>query len=155
MYIDLNDIDKFWSKVYFTDNCWEWQGGKTGVKGKAVSGYGAFWTNGRQRPAHEVAYFLTKGIIPIGKQIRHTCDNPGCVNPDHLILGTQSDNILDAVKRNRRNDPLNEQAVKVIRWMLKHCPKRGLQSKLAKLHKVNKKAISKIHLKQTWQWVTI
>src|SRR5690606_2215605 len=51
--------------------------------------------------AHIASYLLFKGDIPTGKVVRHVCDNRGCVNPEHLILGTQKDNIHDCIKRKR------------------------------------------------------
>ena len=52
---------------------------------------------------HRYSYYLAKGDIPKGLVIRHTCDNPNCINPDHLILGTQTDNVEDIYDRDRRS----------------------------------------------------
>lgn len=63
-----------------------------------------YFNIGNQRPesAYRVAYRLAKGEIPTGLQIRHTCDNSLCVNPDHLVLGTHRDNMRDMAERDRR-----------------------------------------------------
>jgi hypothetical protein len=86
----------------------------------------------------------------------HTCDNPCCVNPNHLILGTNQDNIIDSVNKNRwHTAKLNTEAVKVIKWMLKYKPERGLASKLARLHGVGRSVISSIQNKKIWTSVKV
>lgn len=67
-------------------------------------GYGMCWHNGSSQLAHRVAYTEARGL-PIesikGKVVRHTCDNPTCVNPEHLLIGTQQDNMDDKMRRGR------------------------------------------------------
>jgi len=65
------------------------------------SGYGKTWYNGRGFYAHRLAYIIKKGPIPGRLYVLHKCDNPGCINPDHLFLGTQRDNIVDMYKKGR------------------------------------------------------
>lgn len=77
------------------DQCWEWQSTRN------LRGYGKFWLHGRTDLAHRVSYKLHKGPIPAGLQVRHTCDNPPCVNPSHLLVGTGKDNARDAIERDR------------------------------------------------------
>ena len=89
--------ERFWSKVNRGPDCWVWMAGKTG------SGYGQFWMEGRDRCAHRVAYELEYGSIRYALQVLHSCDNPPCVNPEHLFLGTQKDNMMDASKKGRIN----------------------------------------------------
>jgi hypothetical protein len=96
-------MDRFWSKVdkRGPNECWQWAGDCTGH-----GGYGRFYVNGRKhRRAHRVAYELSKGEIPSGLVVRHTCDNPPCRNPQHLVVGTVTDNNRDTVERGRHNAP--------------------------------------------------
>jgi hypothetical protein len=90
---------RFWSKVDRSggaDACWPWLGGH------AHYGHGRFWLHGRRVHAHRVAYILTRGPIPDGLDILHTCDNPPCCNPAHHYPGTQIDNVRDRQERNRQ-----------------------------------------------------
>lgn len=93
----LTYADRFWEKVKIgdADECWEWQGAIT------KRGYGNFRYKNSPVYTHRVAWQLTNGFIPDGKYILHNCDNPKCVNPKHLRVGTQQDNVTDMVKRNR------------------------------------------------------
>jgi hypothetical protein len=78
------------------NGCWEWTAART------AKGYGCFRFGSRgSARAHRVAYELFVGPIPDGLLVCHHCDNPSCVNPDHLYVGTQKQNRQDAVLRNR------------------------------------------------------
>lgn len=87
--------DRFWRHVEKSDGCWEWIGALDN------DGYGRIRDGRRNRKAHRVAYELTYGPIPSGLIIRHTCDNPACVRPDHLLSGTHLDNAQDKCERGR------------------------------------------------------
>ncbi|MGL5852638.1 MAG: HNH endonuclease [Phycicoccus sp.] len=78
------------------DRCREWQGKRN------ERGYGRFWLRGRWVLAHRAAFELAWGGLPAGLVVRHRCDNPPCVNLEHLELGTHADNMRDMAERNRR-----------------------------------------------------
>lgn len=75
--------------------CWEW----TGARLKA--GYGLFWYQNKLQTAHRSAFHMTNGEFP--EVVMHTCDNPCCVNPQHLVGGTQKQNIADRDAKGRRS----------------------------------------------------
>ena len=80
--------------------CWNWTGTRTsagyGIANSALLGL-------RQVSAHRLSYEVFKGVIPKGKLVRHKCDNPACIRPSHLQLGTNQDNANDKVERGRSN----------------------------------------------------
>lgn len=97
--VSENDVTK--ARLYckarlMETGCWFWIGTKR-------NGYGLMQFNKRTSSAHRVSYQVFKGPIPKGLVVRHGCDNPGCINPDHLSLGTQADNVADREARGRRN----------------------------------------------------
>lgn len=96
-------MTRFWSKVDIAgpDDCWEWQASTNGA-------YGLTSYNGEVIVTHRLAWLFTNGPIPDGLLVCHTCDNPVCVNPAHLFLGTHSDNTNDAVKKGRWVDNSGE-----------------------------------------------
>lgn len=76
--------------------CWEWLGSKN-----RVGGYGIFYRNRKKYYAHRYYYEAVFGEIPKGLSACHKCDNPGCVNPNHIFIGTHRDNMLDASRKGR------------------------------------------------------
>lgn len=90
-----NTEAKFWARVAKTDSCWIW----TGLKIR--QGYGRFSLNGKNWLAHRLAFLFTYGEFPDDLCVLHNCDNPSCVRPDHLRLGSIRDNNADTMVRGR------------------------------------------------------
>jgi hypothetical protein len=99
--LDQDTIKRFWNKVQKTDGCWLWTGTMGG------SGYGQIRVGSRTDQsrktlvASRVSWEIHYGKIPIGMKVLHKCDNPPCVNPEHLFLGSDRDNVHDAMNKNR------------------------------------------------------
>jgi hypothetical protein len=96
--------DKYWEKVdkQGPDDCWNWTGAKTRL------GYGSIGVDGKTMSAHRVAWAMEYGSLPDDKDVCHHCDNPGCVNPKHLFLGTETDNMRDKMSKGRGNQQKGE-----------------------------------------------
>ena len=113
----VDNESRFWSHVEKGPSCWEWQGGLYG------GGYGLFSVGPKKArktiPAHRFSYTLVHGAIDTGLFVCHTCDNKKCVNPKHLFVGTQRDNMGDCSRKNRAGRP----AVKI-------CPVCGTERTL-------------------------
>ena len=90
----MDILTRFSSKIIKMESgCHEWQ------STLHRDGYGKFWFDGAQRPAHRVAWILFVGEIPEDKWVLHTCDNRKCVNPAHLYLGNAQQNVRDKIER--------------------------------------------------------
>lgn len=133
------------------DECWPWTGGHD------TDGRGRVWFNGRNIPATRVALMLMGWAIPAGSFICHTCDNPPCVNPRHLYVGSALTNVRDMDERGRRvarvpkpgargeknhNARLSDAAVAEIRQ--KYTGARGEQTRLAREYGVTQALVSLI-----------
>lgn len=96
--LTMSEEDRFWFKVQKGEGCWEWLGSRS------TDGYGLLArgkTGDGEQLASRRSWELTHGPIPEGLLVCHHCDNPPCVRPDHLYLGTQSDNMRDARSKGR------------------------------------------------------
>jgi len=87
--------ERFNAKIDKTGNCWIWTGHID------MWGYGKSNYNGRAGSTHRISWMLNRGDIPIGMCVLHKCDNPSCVNPEHLFLGTHKDNAQDRSSKGR------------------------------------------------------
>jgi hypothetical protein len=151
---DFKILKRFWSKVDIPDDyineCWLWTAGVN--KG----GYGRINIFGDMIKAHRFSFECYYGKIPKGKLIRHSCDTPPCVNPNHLLIGTHKDNLYDAIDRGRfdvfgeknNNVVLTEEIVKNILIELYEGNANCCQ--LAKKYNVVPKTINCISRGITW-----
>jgi len=141
--------DLIWSRINKTDedSCWEWMGSRKGKK------YGNYFWMGKQRYAHRAVYTQVYGEIPKGLNVCHKCDNGFCCNPNHLFLGTQSENMLDAFKKGRvvlpnKNMRFTKDDVIEIRNLAskekEHISRIKLQKRLAQKYAVSTQYIHKI-----------
>ena len=150
--IDQKVLDRFWDKVDIRgkDDCWEWQAATNG------NSYGQFNWKGNRIYAHRCSWLLHYAEIPGDMQVCHHCDNPGCVNPAHLFIGTQSDNIQDAANKNRLVDnsgAMNGRAKLTIRQIIDIRASSASKVALARRHNVDRKTIWNIVNYRTWKYI--
>lgn len=151
--IDDKYIIRFWNKVSQKSDgeCWDWTGSKKGL-------YGGFNVNNKTVFAHRFAYEITNGAIPLNMVVMHSCDNTLCCNPSHLSIGSQKDNVLDKVSKNRQT---KGSAV----WIAKLSDEQVVQirseymngdvslNQLARKYLVSKKTIFNIVHSRIWKHV--
>jgi len=146
--MDEDTLQRFESKIDKTDDCWLW------MSSKDLDGYGKITINNKQFFAHRVFYVLYNGPIPDGMVVRHKCRNK-CVNPEHLEIGTQAENMKDKVRdgtsnRGERNATAKLTADKVLEIRRRS---NELQSDLAKEFGVADQTISEIINRHTWKHI--
>lgn len=136
---------RFKDKTKEVNGCWEWVGHKNN------DGYGTMQFGKRSLKAHRVSYELFKGKIPLKIEVCHNCDNPSCVNPDHLFLGTHSENMGDMAQKMRRKKKtkLTPEKVLEIRKLLKE--KEMSQYEIASKFGVTQGNIWCISKNQIWK----
>ena len=141
--------ERFWPKVMKTDGCWIW------IAGKKPQGYGAF-ENGRG--AHRISWQIHFGPIPPGMCVMHICDNPSCVRPDHLTLGSKADNNADARAKGRNTrgervgvSKLNAEMVRAIR--ARYAQGGVTYSEIAADYGVDFSNIAQVVKRKTWKHV--
>ena len=140
------DATRFWSHVDVRtpDECWPWTGGKSS------KGYGRFYYDGRHRTASRVAYELENS--PLGSaEARHTCDNPPCCNPAHLIPGTHAQNMRDMAIRERT--PRRKLTARDVREIRRRRAGGAPVSLLAQRYGVTPSNVSQIVHRRTWKHV--
>jgi hypothetical protein len=144
-------IDRFWAKTNKNapNGCWEWTGSKS------PWGYPNFRDDG-VIGGHIWAYKHFKGPVPKGHVVMHTCDNPGCVNPDHLLLGTLTQNSQDMLHKGRSgNAKLKPTQVRNIADRLRSkAPKWSLYKPIADEFGVTENMIYHLHIGHTWHKVS-
>jgi len=147
-------LERFWSKASIgaTDECWEW------LASKLPAGYGRFWIAGKLCYAHRLSWQLAYGDIPDGMDVCHHCDNPDCVNPRHLFIGTRADNMQDAVNKGRVHlgeadgmSKLTREDVLGIRKLL--VEGKRTQREIGADFGVSQMTVSYINTGQRWGWL--
>jgi HNH endonuclease len=143
--------ERFWAKVDKSDGCWNWNGCLN------EHGYGLFGINNRSKLAHRIAYKITIKD-PDNLCVLHKCDNPKCVNPAHLFLGTKKENTQDMLKKGRDYKPVGERSttskltisdVVLIRQLLSKRA-RGDVKRVAEKFKISKRHAYGIAAGETW-----
>lgn len=150
--------ERFWAKVdkREPDDCWEWQ------MGKVCGGYGSFQTGTMSSPramrAHRFSWALAHGKIPEGMCILHKCDNPPCVNPNHLWIGSRADNNADKARKGRTargthvsSSKLTEEQVREIRAL--YASGKCTEQFLGDMFGVSDSNICLIVKRRTWRWL--
>ncbi len=143
-----SDRQRFEKKlVVLPDGCWKW------VASMMARGYGQFSFDGKWTLAHRVSWILYRGSIPDDMLVLHKCNNTSCVNPDHLYIGTQYENVMDSIRAGDHSVvKLNEFDVACIKRMLRDKISQWL---IAWTYKVTQPTISRISTSKRWAHVTI
>lgn len=144
---------RFWNKVKKSKGCWVWTG-----KIRSTDGYGVLAINRKEVRSHRLSWEMKNGSIPFGKVVCHSCDNPKCVNPSHLFLGTQADNMRDMRNKGRNEYALkgsrhpkskfSETDVNVIRGL--YLTSKITQQEIAKRFNTSQQSINRIVLRKRY-----
>lgn len=150
---------RFWAKVQKTDGCWLW----TGAKRSGTHTYGVLRTGprsgGTDEVAHRVSWELHIGPIPPGLWVLHHCDNPPCVRPDHLYIGTASDNVADRQRRHRHwshageHHPFHKLTEQDIRSIRSARAEGQLLREIAARYNITIGAVANIAARRSWRHV--
>jgi hypothetical protein len=142
---------RFGEKADKSGDCWIWIASKMG------KGYGGFWYKGRFQRAHRVSWQLHFGEIPAGMFVCHHCDNPLCVNPSHLFLGTNADNVKDCRAKGRHINGERNGRAKLSHHdipIIQELAKFGFTQKyLSKHFGVSRQNIASIIYRKTWKHI--
>jgi len=140
----------FWRNVDKTGSCWLW------TAKRYSNGYGSLMHEKRYRLAHRIAWELVRGAIPEGLFVCHTCDTPACVNPEHLFLGTPSDNAQDMLRKKRGRPPRGTRSGKTklsdtdVREIRRLVEEGALQKNVASRYGLSRKQVSVIVARKQW-----
>jgi len=154
--ITKEEKKKFWSKVDKTSGCWEWVGSKLNIR----QSYGRVTIQNKSLLTHRVSYMFRYGDIPKGMCVCHSCDNPKCVRPSHLFLGTQRDNITDRCRKGRsstvrgKDSPLSkltENQVRRIREL--YFTGKYTHRALSEKYRIGKTQVARIIKRERWRHV--
>ena len=144
--------ERFWSKVSVGRrcDCWIWMGAKH------PTGYGNFGIGGNTHKAHRVAWELAVGSAPAGMCVLHLCDNPSCVNPAHLFLGTHADNMRDMAAKGRASRGKDHGERKATRELAlniraQYSGKRGDIRRIAEKVNLSEAHVGRIVRNQCWK----
>lgn len=145
--------DRLRNGTAWDGSCLVWRGARN------ETGYGLMAVQGRTKTVHRLAYETWVGPIPEGHVVRHKCDNPPCINPEHLETGTHVDNMNDMVTRNRTN-PRRGESVGTSRFTeddirnIRSLYKVGVtQVEIGKMYQTHQGTISAIVLRKSWKHV--
>lgn len=148
---------KFYSKIIKEeggDKCWGWSGAAT------IGGYGVFKNKFERYRASRVSYYLSTGVDPELFDVCHSCDNPICVNPNHLFLGTRADNMRDASQKNRlcvgnRNIKSKLAATDIPKIIEAYLTGNTSQAALGKKYFVSQATIGRTVRRELWRHIKI
>lgn len=151
-------VNRFEEKVKVGRGCWEWMAFRNPTRPCEISGYGRFQIGKRGYLAHRVSWRIYRGEIPEGMCVMHKCDNPCCVNPKHLSIGTLSDNAVDKVEKGRANPACGEQQHnsklkrhEVIEIRMFYEVGGFSQAELGDIYGVRRRTINGIVRRQSWK----
>lgn len=147
--------ERFWKYVTKTETCWIWTGCKSPKGYGRIADYDG--VRSQMRLAHCLSFEIHRGPIHSGLHVCHSCDNPPCVNPDHLFLGTNRDNIDDKMAKGRQakgskvwNSKINDDIVREIRRRRAEGERPG---RLAEEFGISGPTVSDLLHGRTWQHV--
>jgi len=144
----LTDRERFWEKVDCSGDCWVW------IAGKDKDGYGKFKINNREVRAHRASLILNGISIPNDKLVCHHCDNPSCVRPSHLFIGSAFDNSLDRDTKGRTprgEDHGSSTLCELDVWLIRNLDLS--YSKMANFFDISKGHISNVIARRVWKHV--
>lgn len=122
-------VKRFWNKVDKSGECWTWTASKNNKGyGQLMTEPGEIFTTKRPVLAHRMSWMIHFGAIPKDMEICHKCDNPQCVNPNHLFLGTHTDNMRDMIRKGK--GAMNQPNVMTVCPEKRHWGERNGQAKL-------------------------